>query len=288
MQKGQSQRKKGTDLEEAVELIRKSILRFDPKFKGARFTVERRKIINVSGARHEVDVFVQTHPDSDLAATFIYECKDWAEPVGIEAVHVLANKVETLQASRGFLVARQLTKDAQALLDANPKLRYIRCSSQFAGPLNTVTLCHSVRDPIARTVSLRFRGIPPSEHPSKLEWQGKTCRFKNHDTDLQAVIEPYFDELVAEDSGQNAAKYSQEGTHPSTIAGRLEFQPGELLFDGMDVEYLEIQGHYHITVTRQQPRFKFELDQQGRAIAFEPLLDIIPGAALQISLVQRL
>jgi len=235
-----------------------------------------------------VDVFVQTHPDSDLAATFIYECKDWADPVSIKVVRDLADKVRTLNATRGFLVARQLTKDAKAHLDTNPNLQYIRCSSEFAGPLNTVTLCHSVRDPIARTVSLRFRGIPPSEHPSKLQWQGKTCRFKNQDTDLQAIIEPCFEELVAEDTRQNAAKYAQEGTHPSTIAGRLEFQPGEFLFDGMDVEHLEIQGHYHITVTRQQPRFTFELDQQGRAIAFEPLPDIIPGAALQINLVQRL
>jgi hypothetical protein len=279
--------KPGTALEEAVEIIRTSILESDPRFKGTRFTVERRRILNVNGARHEIDVFVQTLPGSDLAATFIYECKDWADPVGIEAVHVLANKMETLQATRGFLVARQLTKDARALLDANPKLRHIRCSSEFAGPLNTVTLCHSVHDPIARTVSLRFRGIPPSEHPTKLEWEGKTCSYNNQDTDLHAVIEPWFDELVAEDTRKNAAKYLHEGTHSSTLTGRVEFQPGEFLFDGMDVEHLDIQGHYHITVTRQKPRFKFELDQQGRIVAFDQIPDVIPGANLKIHLVQR-
>ena len=55
----------------------------------------------------------------------------------------------------------------------------------------------------------------------------------------------------------------------------------------MDVEYLELHGSYFVTVTRQPPRYKFELDGQGRAVCFEPLPDVVPGAALQIQIVKR-
>ena len=185
-------------------------------------------------------------------------------------------------------MARQITKDARALLRANAKLRLVRCSSEFAGPLSTAVLFHSVREALARTVSLRFRGIPPSEHPAKLDWQSKTCRFNNQDVIFRAIIEPWFDNLVAVDSKQYASKYLHEGTHLSTIAGRIDFPAGQFFFDGMDVEYMEIHGCYFVTVTNRQRCFKFELDGQGRAISFEPMLDVLADTALQISVVQRL
>lgn len=280
-------KKKGSDLEEAVKLIHEAILRSDPQLRGTHFTVERNKILNVNGARHEIDVFAQTNPDSPYEATFIFECKDWAAPVGVEAVHVLRDKVSTLEATRGFLVARRITEGAQALLEATPNLRFIRCSSELEGPLNSAVLCHSVREPLARTVSLRFRGIEESKHPTKLDWQGKSCRLNDQEVDFQAIIEPYFDQLVDEDSKRKAAHYLQEGTHPSTISGRVDFKPEEFLFDGMEVEFVEIRGSYFITVTKRHPRFKFQLDRQGRAIAFEPILDFPSGATIEIQAVQR-
>jgi len=42
-----------------------------------------------------------------------------------------------------------------------------------------------------------------------------------------------------------------------------------------NLEYIEIQGRYFVTVTKRHPCFKFELDGQGRAISFEPMLEVL-------------
>src|SRR5262245_44540296 len=135
-------------------------------------------------------------PGSQPDAIIVCECKDWAKPVGTDAVHILASKMETIKATQGFLIARRLTKDARALLGIKPKLQFVRCSSEFAGLLNSARLCHSVRSPLARRVTFRFRGISPS---STLDWVGKTCQVKNQAVDF-----------------------------------RREFAPGEFIFDGME------------------------------------------------------
>lgn len=171
-----NEKKKGRDLKEAAELIHGAILASDPKLKGTHFLVERNKIMKVRGARLEIDVFVQTSPGSLYESTSILECKDWAEPVGSEAVHVLANEVKTIQATKGFLVARQITKDARALLEADPKLRFVRCSSDFAGLLNSAILSHSVRSFVRTSRRLNCGQDVPLQKPS----HGPPRRYRTH------------------------------------------------------------------------------------------------------------
>src|SRR5204863_5895400 len=93
----------GHALERAVRLIQEIILSLDPKLKGAECSIESNKIVNVSGVHHEIDVFVKTLPGSPYESTLIFECKDWKDPVGKNEVIILAEKVNAVGASRGFL-----------------------------------------------------------------------------------------------------------------------------------------------------------------------------------------
>jgi hypothetical protein len=115
---------KGRELENAVALIQRSILASDPKVKGTRFSIETKRVVIISGVRHEIDVLVKTLPGSNYESTWIFECKNWKKPVGKNDIIILAEKVGVIGAARGFLVARSFSKDAvaQAKLDTRLKL----------------------------------------------------------------------------------------------------------------------------------------------------------------------
>jgi hypothetical protein len=118
-------KEKGNALEKAVKLIQETILKSDPKFAGTEFTIETNVVKIISGVRHEMDVLVKTHPSSQYEATWIFECKNWNEPVGKNEVIIFSEKIKVLGASRGFLVAKNLTKDAEAQVKLDNRLEVI-------------------------------------------------------------------------------------------------------------------------------------------------------------------
>src|SRR5579884_2636576 len=87
---------KGHSLERAVSLIQEAILKADPQLQGAEFSIERNKTFVIDGVRHEVDVWVETHPKSHYHSSFLFECKNWQSPVGKNEVIILSEKVKVL------------------------------------------------------------------------------------------------------------------------------------------------------------------------------------------------
>jgi hypothetical protein len=149
-------------------------------------------------------------------------------------------------------------------------------------------MIHSVHDPLARTISLKFRGVPPQKHPAKLEWEGKMCVFNGRAMSFASFVEDLFMQMVHGDQARNSIKYRQVGTHPAGCTERYGFAVGEFIFDGSDVEQIEIAGQYFVTVTRETLTSRFQLEGQGQVFSFESVEDVIPGAKLQVNVVQRL
>jgi hypothetical protein len=108
---------KGRALEQAVKFITETILSSTPELKGTSCSIETKVRDNSSGVLHEIDVLVKTHLNSDYEATWIFERKNWPKPVDKNEIIILAEKVEALQASRGFIVAKSLTTEAQAQIE---------------------------------------------------------------------------------------------------------------------------------------------------------------------------
>src|SRR6185503_4731197 len=130
------------------------------KCKVANFSSETNKTMINAGVRHEIDVFVKTLPDSPYEASVVFECKNWKKPVGKDQVVVLAEKVNALNASRGILVARSLTKHAKAQLELHGRLSWVECSDDFESPLNSLELFYAAYDLGARKTILCPRALP--------------------------------------------------------------------------------------------------------------------------------
>ncbi len=279
---------KGRALEKAVRFIQETILSSDPKIKGTEFIIETNKRDNSSGVLHEIDVLVKTHPNSDYEATWVFECKNWAKPVDKNEVIVFAEKVEALRASRGFLVAKALSKEAESQLAQKSRLRFIRCTEDFLSPLNSAEIFHSVTDVLPMVVKIKERGVPCRQNPTTLDWRTIACHLNNEPVGLLSFIGPQIDEMIREDQKKHAALYRNDGTHWGETTRLIEFAKGEFVIGDMDVEYLTLPVQFFVTTRRKRILSKFELEGQGRAYSFEPIEDFQDGKQLEIHLVQRL
>jgi len=273
-------------LERAVQFIQQTILQSDPHLEGVKFSIEANKIVVVSGVRHEIDVLVKTLPDSPYESTSIFECKNWEKPVGKNEVIILTEKVDAVRANRGFLVAKSISKAAKAQLELDKRLRFIRCSEDFLNISSlTMELIHTVHDMYQKTVSIKFRGVTPVEHPQQIELTEVICRLNNKPVDFLVYIEQHVAELVSNDYKEHSAKYLNEGTHPGEKTKQIDFHPGEFVLNGLDVENMNLLIRFMVIVRKQKLVSKFELEGQGRVFSFEEIDDRVIGKIPQINVV---
>lgn len=284
--KSMSQRRsheKGRNLEKAVELITTSILEADPRVKGTNFTIERNKKVTIDGVRHEIDVFVKTLPGSDYESIWIFECKNWKEPVGKNEVTILSDKVRAIGANKGFLVARTFSKDARAKAAADIRIKLVECTDDFVSPLVNLQLFHSVCDflPIRANVQV-FAGV--------FEGAGlnaRLCIYRGAKMYFRQFVDIKLHEMVDNHKAERDGEYQHLGVHWGHRIEQFDFNPGELLVDGLEIQSVQLEIRFFNTVEEQKLISKFELLGQGRAYSFEPIKSPGEGRDLEIALIHR-
>lgn len=85
---------KGNALELAVRAIEVAILRTSPSYNEKTFLIESKKIIQVGGVRHELDIWVRVALGVGYDAIFILECKNWQEKIGKNEIIVFTEKIQ--------------------------------------------------------------------------------------------------------------------------------------------------------------------------------------------------
>jgi hypothetical protein len=68
--------------------------------RNVSFLIESKKIINVEGVHHEVDIFVTIDLGNDYKSIFIFECKNWQDTVRKNDVIVFTEKISAANARR--------------------------------------------------------------------------------------------------------------------------------------------------------------------------------------------
>jgi hypothetical protein len=280
--------KKGRALEQAVKFIQETVLNSSPEFKGTKFSVDTNVRDNSSGVLHEIDVLVKAHADTDYEAKWIFECKNWAQPIGKNEVIILAEKVEALRANKGFLVAKSITSEAHAQLEQKKRLTFIRCSEDFLSPLCHIEIVYIVTDLLPIVLQIKDRRRPPSSDLQVLDWKSLDCRLNGQPINFMAYIKPHVDEMIHEDNQKNQVKYKMTGTHWGEVAAQMSFAEGELTIRDMDVEHIMIPLRFFVESRRKKLISKFELEGRGRAYSFEPIEDFENGQQLEIHMVQML
>lgn len=279
---------KGRALEQAVKFIQEAILEASPEVVGKNFTIETNVLEKFSGVSHEIDVLVRTNLKSDYEAIWLFECKNWAEPVDKDVVTVLADKVEAWNASKGFLVANRITSGAEAQLKKYPRLSFIRCSENFSGPLVDVQLVHTYTDSLPIVVKIHFQERLSSSDLPPLDYSHAPCRWYGHAVDFVKFIENEVEKLTRKDLRERAGQYNHLGTHWSHKHVVLEMAYREFELNGFAVDSIELSLFYFVTTARAKICSKFELEGKGRFISFESPIPDQDGKKYEFQFIQKL
>lgn len=190
---------KGHALELAVHAIEAVILASSPSSQGQPFTVERRKTVTVSDVHHEIDIYVTMGAAKGYESIFIFECKNWADPVGKNDVIILSEKIGAAVAQRGYFVAKQFTKDARAQAAKDPRITLLYATEY--DPTNVPPPNgHHVTAPAGVQFSTMFRiaGTPGTNIVDTIRISGTVIRLHGVDMLLSDYLTAWVDALYAQ------------------------------------------------------------------------------------------
>jgi hypothetical protein len=261
---------KGNALEAAVAAIEAHILRTTPGLGENTFLIESKKTIKAGGVHHEIDVFVTIDLGNGYRSVFIFECKNWRDPVGKNEVIVFSEKIAAAQAQHGYLIGRSFTKDA--CFQAEKDSRVILSTAVEHDPLLA-----------ERPFEFHFR-IQALEHVEvSLHRRGSRGELALLDIDtscathlgnlvnLREYILNWGNQAASEDARSFRSERVPEGQYPRTAHSKREFVSGDLVVDNADIERAELSARYTVRVVRPALISYFEVKSRGRVVSFAPV-----------------
>lgn len=278
---------KGDSLENAVKLIIEAVLESDPKFKGQKFTIATKVRDMSSGVPNEIDVLVTSSPGTDYASKFIFECKNWKAPVGKDVIQLVSKVVEEVGATRGFVVARSITKYARDQIEKEPRVRFVRCSDDFLSPFSSAELIHTELDTFPPRVIVKWRTFSSGDTSLKFDPITTVCHLDSLPVNFLMYVHSQLAETTVEARKQNPSKFNNQGTHWIMLKQEIRYAEKEFQIHGLDVETLTIPFHAFVKCQRRKLVSKFELEDRGQAFTFEPIDTGDPEKPLEVQIITR-
>lgn len=263
---------RGRALERAVHALEKAILSDSPGYSERTFRIEPRKVLSRSGVRHEIDLYVSIDITPLYSAVYVFECKNWADPVGKNEIIIFSEKIAAADAQRGFFIAKAFTKDAvaQAALDKRvellvtnePELEDVQgtlgnwaqiminpCGVRKVEFFEKV-LGHRVGTSTEVDLSTALLCIDGQEM-SLIEW-------------IKELAEGAFERaVIREDTTAHA-----DGRYPVKFQVDYGFDDRYVTLDGTRYLYVHLEGDGSFDVMRPQLVSSFDVEKRGRYIHF--------------------
>lgn len=149
---------KGDKLEKAVLAIENLILRHNPSGNPTEFKIENKHKRKINGALYEIDIYVELIQPKGYDSVFIFECKNWKKKIGRKELSDFIQKIKKFNATRGFFIANNFTRDAEAMARSEDKLELVTAIHDYS-PLTELLQLEDIR---ARKVH-RFIFLEPGD-----------------------------------------------------------------------------------------------------------------------------
>lgn len=262
-------------------MIQETLLKNDPRLKGAQFTIELNKRLFVGNARHEVDVYVVTQPGTRYESVVLFECKDWKKAVSKNEIMLLNEKVALFGATRGVLVAPRISKDAAGILSQYERIQYRKCSDDIKGLLG-IDVVHSAHDPLKVTARITRRN--PDEH-FPADYLNSLCYWGSQAATFETFAHRWVQEIANQDKLLQKQRYASESAHWYQTRWRIDFLLREFTLGGVDVAALELEVTFFVTVVISAPRYKCSIDGDGQFVSFEIIHPDFPNRSMELNIV---
>lgn len=263
---------KGRGLEGAVLSIESTILQASPGLAKSSFRIETRKIVTVSGVRHEFDLWVEVDPAPGYAALFVFECKNWSDKVGKNEVIVFSEKVKAVQAQRGFFIAREFTRDARAQAELDPRLQLLEVKEKVFEDLLVPLRIHVLAvDNQEVEISLREAGVSAADALQKIDLTSASAVLDGQPLDLSAYLMKWRDEVSGERTNRFPSQTLPAGVYALDNQGVRTFAPGTFRLNGADIESATLTMKFTAEVIRPAIVSSVQVVGRGRVWHLAPV-----------------
>jgi hypothetical protein len=278
-------KEKGDSLEAAVSTIETHILSTTPALREKTFLIESKKIIDVGGVHHEIDIFVTIDLDNGYKSIFIFECKNWRKPVGKNEVIVLSEKIDACQAQRGFLVSKSFTKDARSQAEKDPRVTLATVAEHDPLATEIPFGFHFVFSTVDH-VEISFQSRGHEGERVTLDMSTARAQFLGETIDLRQYVLSWGSQRTDEDARSFRSELFPEGLYERTAHANREFTIGEFILDDQDIERAELSVSYTLRVARPPIISHYEIAARGRVMTLAPVQYQGP-VTLQVKLISK-
>lgn len=263
---------KGDRLERAVRAIEQTILRFSPGYSDKTFRFASKKIVTVGGVRHEIDAYVEVELGPGYRSVFIFECKNWEENVGKNEIIVFQEKIQAVQAQRGFFVARGYTMDAIAQAAKEPRMQLLNVDQL---PIDGVPVPFDWHNINVELTSIVPRGeATATSGPSRgiqLDLRQAQVLLQGEPVDVMAYLEAWGDQAAAEWTKTFPSRQLPEGKYDLQTESSRVYAAGEFTVDGHQMTSMSIAVLFTVQVFHPGIVSHLRVDGRGRVIELEPV-----------------
>lgn len=260
---------KGRALESAVHAIEAVILESSPALREKPFTIETRKLIEVDGVRHEIDIMVTVELAQGYTTSFIFECKNWKDAVGKNELIVFSEKIKAVTAQRGFFVAKSFTKDATAQAQKDQRITLLTATEHTPATTITPESFH-ITAPASAKCSTTFRVRASSgTNFYPMDIQGKKVRLYGQEVLLTEYLDGWMREVYAEHLPGFQTAHLAEGVHVMTASAERRFGARECIIDEQEMERMRMDVEFGVQIFRPAVISHYEVSTRGRVIRLE-------------------
>lgn len=261
--------------------IQRVLLENDPTLRGGQFTIELNKRITLNGTRHEVDVYVVTHPGTAYESIVLFECKDLKNSVAKKEVIHLKEMVDLVGATRGILVARKMSRDAAALLSTYRRLQYRQFSDDITSFLK-LNVEHTVHESVSTVLRVTPRNreqlFPPNLGQCVYRWGNRVGTFEAFGYERVELI-------AQKDKESRPSQFDHEGVHWRCFREHLEFDPGEYSIGNIDVSVIEIDAVFFVYVVPHSPVYTCSVTGEGHVLSFDIVDKDFPSGKMDLTFI---
>ncbi len=282
--------KKGNLLERAVEAIYTQIIKTNHSLKHAQLTIKSKKIIKVNGAKKEIDLHIIVDPGDTLDFVVIFECKNWKEKVNANEIALFAKKIEHTQASKGFFIAKDYTKDALAEANSYPRMLLLTAEDTDID-LSLFPSIHGVIHNNSKRkikIILKERLDETNTDTSttalqEIKPETETLLLNNHQTNFNDFLEKTLLKAEKEKIDTEPTANFEEGIYSYHLTQNLSFLPNECLYQNHDIETIEIEWTFEIEI--RKPKIIAQFDIKSKGIYLKQEIVSATGQIIEMELV---
>lgn len=260
---------KGNALEAAVLAIEEMILRTSPNVKEKTFLIESKKLINVGGVRHEIDLFVTFELGPGYNPLYLFECKNWKDAVGKNEIIVFAEKIAATGAQRGFFVAKSFTADAVAQANNEPRMELVVATEH--DPASTI-LPFAYQSTFTKPTHVRVifsKSGAPGTKFVKYDLSQAIATLNGSPVNLLDYMNAWVTEAINESMRTFPSGTLVDGTYQRSCGSERTFREGIFVVNNTAIETATITVQFDIYLVRPAVKSHFEINGRGRVISFE-------------------